>query len=74
MTNDFEDLIRSGYAQFNAGERIPTLEFWHADGVYVNSADDPDPGVHRGIEAVGEQYRRWTDAYPDCESSRLRSE
>ena len=37
-------MVRVGYARFNEGERIPSLEFWHADGVYVNSADDPDPG------------------------------
>ena len=62
---DLEEQVRIRYAQFNEGERIPTLEFWHADGVYVNSADDPDPGTHEGIEAVQKQFARWVDAYPD---------
>lgn len=62
---DLEEQVRIGYARFNEGARIPTLEFWHADGVYVNSADDPDPGTHEGIEAVQKQYARWVDAYPD---------
>jgi ketosteroid isomerase-like protein len=69
---DNEDLIRGAYARFNRADREPSgerelasLDFWHPDGVYVNSADDPDPDVHRGIEAVREQIRRWVEAYPD---------
>jgi ketosteroid isomerase-like protein len=65
MAGTVEEVILSAYAGFNAGQRIPSLEVWHADGVYVNSSDDPDPGTHRGIEAVREQFRRWVDAYPD---------
>jgi ketosteroid isomerase-like protein len=66
MADEVEELVRSGYAAFNAGsEREPTLDYWHADGVYVNDANDPDPGVHRGIEAVRKQYAQWVDAYPD---------
>jgi ketosteroid isomerase-like protein len=65
MPTGFDDLVRSAYARFNAGERTPTLEFWHADGVYVNDANDPDPSVHRGIEAIAKQYAQWVDAYPD---------
>jgi ketosteroid isomerase-like protein len=66
MGDDVESLIRSGYATFNDGSvRVPSLDYWHPDGVYVNSTDDPDPGVHRGIEAVRAQFRRWVDAYPD---------
>ena len=66
MARDIEDLVRSGYATFNDGSvRVPSLDYWHPDGVYVNSADDPDPGVHRGIDAVRAQFQRWVDAYPD---------
>jgi len=65
MADDIEDLVHAGYGAFNAGEREPTLEYWHADGVYVNDAMDPDPATHRGIEAVRKQYARWVDAYPD---------
>jgi len=69
-----EDFIRRGYASFNQAEREPvdeqelaSLDIWHPDGVYVNSADDPDPATHRGIEAVRRQMGRWVEAYPDLQ-------
>jgi ketosteroid isomerase-like protein len=69
-----EDIVRSSYARFNRAEREPpdddelaSLEVWHPDGVYVNSANDPDPGTHRGIAAVRRQVRQWVDAYPDLQ-------
>jgi uncharacterized protein len=65
MRDDVEELVRSGYASFNAGARIPTLEFWHADGVYATDARDPDTAVRRGLDAVQKQYAEWVDAYPD---------
>ena len=51
----------------------PRLDVWHPDGVYVNSANDPDPAVHRGIEAVRRQIGRWVDAYPDLQVEPLES-
>jgi uncharacterized protein len=65
MPDEIEELVRAGYARFNSGERFPTLEFWHVDGIYINDANDPDPGIHRGIDAVRGQYEQWVDAYPD---------
>jgi ketosteroid isomerase-like protein len=69
-----EDFIRHAYARFNQGEREPpdeeafaTLDFWHPDGVYVNDANDPDPGIHEGIDAVRRQVGRWVEAYPDLQ-------
>ena len=69
-----EDFVRTGYARFNRAERDPvdeqelaSLDVWHPDGVYVNSASDPDPGIHRGIEAVRQQIWRWVEAYPDLQ-------
>ena len=69
-----EESVRRGYARFNGAEREPadekelaSLDVWHPDGVYVNSAQDPDPAVHRGIEAVRRQVGRWVDAYPDLQ-------
>jgi ketosteroid isomerase-like protein len=74
MSQEVEDLIRGTYAWFNRAERDPSgerklasLDFWHPDGVYVNSADDPDPDVHRGFEAVRRQIGRWVEAYPDLQ-------
>jgi ketosteroid isomerase-like protein len=69
-----EDFVRTGYARFNRAERDPvdeqelaSLDVWHPDCVYVNSASDPDPGIHRGIEAVRQQIWRWVEAYPDLQ-------
>jgi ketosteroid isomerase-like protein len=69
-----EDFIRRGYARFNQADRDPvdeqelaSLDIWHPDGVYVNSASDPDPATHRGIEAVRRQIGRWVEAYPDLQ-------
>ena len=65
MPDPIEDLVRTGYAAFNDEHRLATLESWHEDGVYVNDARDPDPGIHRGIEAVSRQQAQWIEAYPD---------
>ena len=69
-----EDFVRRGYARFNQAEREPvdeeelaSLDIWHPNGVYVNSASDPDPAVHRGIDAVRKQIGRWVEAYPDLQ-------
>jgi ketosteroid isomerase-like protein len=65
MSQEIEDFIRSAYDRFNAGERVPRADMWHADGVYVNSSDDPDPGIHRGLDAIRQQFERWVETYPD---------
>jgi ketosteroid isomerase-like protein len=69
-----EEFIRRGYARFNQAERDPvdeeelaSLDIWHPDGVFVNSANDPDPATHQGIEAVRKQVGRWIEAYPDLQ-------
>jgi ketosteroid isomerase-like protein len=69
-----EDFIRRGYARFNGAEREPldevelaSLDIYHPDSVYVNDANDPDPGIHRGIDAVRGQIGRWVEAYPDLQ-------
>jgi ketosteroid isomerase-like protein len=64
-TSENLDLIRSGYDRFNGGEKVPPDDLWHVDSEYVNSADDPDPAVHRGLDAVRTQFKRWVDTYPD---------
>jgi ketosteroid isomerase-like protein len=65
MSREIEDFIRSVYDRFNAGERRPTTDDWHADGVYVNSSEDPDPGTHRGLDAIAKQIQTWVETYPD---------
>ena len=65
MSEEDERFIRSAYRRFNAGERVPSADLWHADGEYVNSRDDPDPDTHRGLDAVRRQFKSWVDTYPD---------
>jgi ketosteroid isomerase-like protein len=63
-SEDIETLLRSAYEIFNR-DKVPFLDLWHPDGEYVNSADDPEPGAHRGIEAILRLSREWVDTYPD---------
>jgi ketosteroid isomerase-like protein len=65
MPPDPVDLVLAGYAGFNAGERVPQLDFWHEDAVYEAAREDPDSDIHRGIEAVRAQFAGWCEAYPD---------
>ena len=60
---DIEERIRWGYAWFNREREPPPL--WCEDGEFVNSRDDPDHAVHRGIDAIRRQHQGWFDAYPD---------
>jgi ketosteroid isomerase-like protein len=62
---EIEDFLRSAYDRFNNGERMPSADDWHPDGVYVNSSADPDPGTHRGLDAIEKQIQMWVETYPD---------
>ena len=59
------DKLLAGYADFNAGNRVPSADDWHEDGEYVVAQGDPDADTHRGLEAVRRQFANWVDAYPD---------
>jgi ketosteroid isomerase-like protein len=65
VTRAPEEAVRDGYAAFNSGERDATVEWWHGDGEYVVSREDPDSATHRGLDAISAQNRRWVDSYPD---------
>ena len=54
-----------GYARFNAGEKEAGLWFFTPDAEYHVAREDPDTTIHRGIDAVGQQFARWVEAYPD---------
>ena len=58
-------LVLAAYARYNAGEKVPQLDFWHEDGEYQAAREDPDSATHRGIEAIRRQFARWSEAYPD---------
>ncbi|HUH80783.1 MAG TPA: nuclear transport factor 2 family protein [Solirubrobacteraceae bacterium] len=65
MSQQNVEKVIEGYARYNAGERVPQLDFWHEDGEYHASSTDPDSAIHRGIDAIRRQFATWEEAYPD---------
>ena len=65
MSQENVEIVRDGYARYNAGERTPELWFWHPDAEYHAAREDPDSAVHRGIDAIRQQFASWHEAYPD---------
>jgi ketosteroid isomerase-like protein len=65
MSQENVERLLAAYDRFNAGDKEPSLDYWHEDAEYIASSDDPDSDTHRGIEAIREQFARWVEAYPD---------
>jgi ketosteroid isomerase-like protein len=65
MSRSPEDVVRSGYERFNAGDRDPIPELWHSDAAYIPDRRDPEPAPYSGLEAITGVFRSWVDAYPD---------
>jgi ketosteroid isomerase-like protein len=65
MSQENVEILLDGYARYNEGERIPGLWFWHPDAEYHVAREDPDSAVHRGIDAIRQQFANWHQAYPD---------
>jgi ketosteroid isomerase-like protein len=63
MSREIEDLVRSAYAWFNREKEPPPI--WLPDGEFINSRDDPDHAIYRGIDAIRKQHQGWVDSYPD---------
>jgi ketosteroid isomerase-like protein len=63
MSRENEDLTRAGYEWFNTKRELPP--FWLPDGEFINSREDPDHAVYRGIDAIRKQHAGWFEAYPD---------
>src|SRR4029077_11564985 len=59
-----EDSLRSGYER-GSREKAPPEDWWHPDGEYVNSTDDPDHATYRGLAAIRKLFASWYEAYPD---------
>jgi ketosteroid isomerase-like protein len=71
MSQENVEKVIEGYARFNAGERVPELDYWHEDADYRTSSTDPDTAMHRGIDAIRRQFRTWEEAYPDLKAEPL---
>ena len=65
MASDNVQIVRDGYARFNAGEREAGAWFFHEDAEYHAAREDPDSAVHRGLPALRRHFARWVDSYPD---------
>jgi uncharacterized protein len=65
MSQENVETVLDAYARYNAGERVPDLSFWHPDAEYHAAREDPDSDVHRGIDAIQQQFASWHQAYPD---------
>jgi ketosteroid isomerase-like protein len=65
MSEENVKFALDGYARFNAGEKEAGLWFFTPDAEYHVAREDPDSTIHRGIDAVRQQFARWVEAYPD---------
>ena len=66
MPQENVDFVLASYEWGNSQQ--PTRlarEWWHADGEYINSREDPDHGVYRGLEAIEKLFASWIEVYPD---------
>src|SRR5262245_20535433 len=64
MSEQNVDSVLASYEWGNR-ERKFARPWWHDDGEYVNSREDPDHARHRGVEAIEELASSWLEAYPD---------
>jgi ketosteroid isomerase-like protein len=63
-TREVEDWLRSGYER-GSRDKAPPEDWWHPDGEYVNSTDDPDHATYRGLATIRKLFASWYEAYPD---------
>ncbi len=65
MSQAPEDVVRSAYERFNAGERDPLPDLWHHDAKWIPDRRDPEPAPYLGLDAISGVFRSWVEAYPD---------
>jgi ketosteroid isomerase-like protein len=66
MSQENVELVLASYEWFNRERRF-ARDWWHADGEYVNSREDPDHATYRGVEEIDKLVVSWFEAYPDLE-------
>ena len=49
MSQAPEDVVRSAYERFNAGERDPLPDLWHHDAKWIPDRRDPEPAPYLGL-------------------------
>jgi ketosteroid isomerase-like protein len=66
MSQETIDFVLAAYEWGNREQRV-ARDWWHPDGEYVNSREDPDHATYRGIEAIEKLFASWIEAYPDVQ-------
>ena len=66
MSQESIDFVLAAYEWANREQRV-ARDFWHPDGEYINSREDPDHATYRGIEAIEKLFASWIEAYPDVQ-------
>ncbi len=64
MSQQNVEFVLASYEWGNREQRL-AVDWWHADGEYVNSRKDPDHATYRGIDAIEKLFASWIEAYPD---------
>ena len=64
MSQENVDFVLASYEWGDREQRL-AIDWWHADGEYVNSREDPDHATYRGIDAIEKLFASWIEAYPD---------
>jgi ketosteroid isomerase-like protein len=69
MSDPGQQNVETILAAFEWGNRERKLprQWWHDDGEYVNSREDPDHATHRGVKAIEKLFASWIEAYPDIQ-------
>jgi ketosteroid isomerase-like protein len=66
MSQENVEIVLAAYEWGNRERRL-ARDWWHADGEYVNSREDPDHATYQGIEAIEKLFASWIAAYPDLQ-------
>lgn len=67
MSERYGDLIRAGYAAWNAGDRSWVLKHLSPDVEWITPSDDPDQGHYRGHDEVIGFWDQWRSAVGQLE-------
>jgi hypothetical protein len=63
MSQENVDFVLASYEWGHRERKFPR-DFWHPDGEYVNSHEDPDHATYRGFEAIDELFAFVAGGFP----------
>ncbi|HEX3434136.1 MAG TPA: nuclear transport factor 2 family protein [Solirubrobacteraceae bacterium] len=65
--HDNVQAIVEAYADYNRGDGNPSPDYWHEDAEYRTAPEDPDSGIHRGLDAIARLFASWREVYPNLQ-------